>query len=159
MNQTLRRLALTGASLTLAFAVVACAGQSSAERATQPEGEVPATPTAGQPAPGDDYETVEGRPNIDNVEVLSLDSYPPQFTVVVTSGGYNSCVSHLEDRVSIEGTTVTIEIVSREPAPGLAVPCTRIYGMHHSDVYIGTVERGVEYTVIVNGEQHGTFSW
>lgn len=108
---------------------------------------LPWTPTKG---PNPDYATVEVLAPIESVEVLIMESFPPQYMLVVVSGLPNACVSFGDYNVTRDGDTIRVEVINSEPAdPGVA--CAEVYGMVETRIPLGIdFESGKTYTVVVN---------
>jgi hypothetical protein len=113
-------------------------------------GSPPSTGTVAPVDPG--YPTVEELAPIESIEILVMESFPPQYSVQIVSGLPSGCAEFLRSEVvERSGTTVRIEVVNRMPAPDSNVACTMIYGYHDSSVMLGSdFEPGVTYTVEVN---------
>ena len=81
---------------------------------------------------------------------MILESFPPQYNVVVVSGLPNSCASLGGYRVGRDGATVRIEMFIWDPAEP-AVACTEIYGAVENTIPLGSdFVPGMKYTVAVN---------
>ena len=115
-------------------------------------GSPPATGTVAPVDPG--YPTVVEPAPIESVEILVMESFPPQYGVHIVSGLPSGCAEFVSaEVVERTGTTIRTEVLNRMPAPNAAIACTMIYGMHESNVMLGSdFESGVTYTVDVNGE-------
>ena len=88
---------------------------------------------------------------IESVEVLVLESFPPQFNVAVVSGLPNGCASYAGYHLLVSGQTVTIELLNWVPSPDRDVFCTMQYGTVRTFIPLGSdFARGVVYTVDVN---------
>lgn len=93
---------------------------------------------------------VEDAP-IDNLEVLTLESFPPQYNLVITSGLPSGCAvfdkAEITDR---SADTITVRVTNLMPAdPNVA--CTAIYGYKETTVGLGSdFTSGQTYTVKVN---------
>lgn len=53
---------------------------------------------------------------VESVEVLVMESFPPQYALVVVSGLPNACISFGGYRLDRDGTTIRIEMVNWKPA-------------------------------------------
>jgi hypothetical protein len=124
---------------------------------TQPTQTVPGS---GAPAPPDlGYEVVEKLAPIESVEILILESFPEQYIVQVTSGLPGGCATFSHSEVNEVGTTIEILVYNTVPAPDQQIACTAIYGLHDENIGLGSdFDRGVEYTVMVNGNPAGSFT-
>lgn len=113
-------------------------------------GSPPVTGTVAPVDPG--YPTVEELAPIESVDILIMESFPPQYSVQIVSGLPSGCAAFLRaEVVEQSGPTIRIEVVNRMPAPQSSVACTMIYGYHESSVMLGSdFEPGVTYTVEVN---------
>jgi len=117
--------------------------------------EVPAESTG---EPGDGPPKIEVPAPVEEVEVMIMESWPPQYRIQVTSGLPSGCAEFASISHSIEGTSIEIEVLNTEPAPGVLAKCTAIYGYATNDVVITDVlEAGTTYTVVVNGKEQTTF--
>ena len=87
---------------------------------------------------------------IESVEILVMESLPPQYGMVVASGLPNGCVSFAGYRLDSNGDDIRVEIVNWKPAdPEIACPAT--YEKVFTRVPLGTnFESGRTYTVVVN---------
>lgn len=88
---------------------------------------------------------------IESVDIAILESFPPQYLVVVRSGLPNGCAEF--DRIELEGregNTINVRVTNSMPAGD--PPCDLRYGIHDSSLNIGTdFVSGQTYTVDVNG--------
>ncbi len=89
---------------------------------------------------------------IESVEILTLESFPPQYTVHIVSGLPSGCAAFEKAEVTGRtGNTITISVTNTMPADEDVV-CTAIYGMQESNVSLGSdFTSGQTYTVDVNG--------
>ncbi|MEE8046098.1 MAG: hypothetical protein V3T49_04585 [Dehalococcoidia bacterium] len=153
----------------LAAFVIACGTDETKLDSDNGNGGVGAQPTAGAdgsegnspPSPVGDlgYEVVEALAPIESVQILTLESYPEQFVVQVTSGLPSGCATFDRADVTQDGTVINIDVYNMVPAPGELIACTAIYGIHDENVGLGSdFERGTEFTVIVNGVPSGSFT-
>ena len=115
-------------------------------------GSPPPTGTVTPVDPG--YPTVEELAPIESVDILVMESFPPQYSVHIVSGLPSGCAQFLgAEVVERTGTTIRIEVLNRMPSPNAEIACTMIYGMHEANVMLGSdFEPRVTYTVDVNGE-------
>jgi len=113
-------------------------------------GSPPSTATVAPVDPG--YPTVEELAPIESIDILVMESFPPQYAVQIVSGLPSGCAAFLRaEVVERSGTTIRIEVVNRMPAPHASIACTMIYGTHESNVMLGSdFESGETYTVEVN---------
>ncbi|MCZ6789897.1 MAG: hypothetical protein O7D33_08195 [Chloroflexi bacterium] len=90
---------------------------------------------------------------IESVELLIMESFPPQYSLVVVSGLPNACVSFAGYRLERGGDTVSIEMLNWRPAdPG--VICAQVYGTTETRIPLGSdFDPDTTYTVDVNGEK------
>jgi hypothetical protein len=89
---------------------------------------------------------------IEGIEVLVMESYPPQYAVKVTSGLPNSCASFEKYDVRRNGDTIDIKIYNTVPEPVEFIACAEIYGLVETHVSLGSdFVPGETYTVLVNG--------
>lgn len=130
--------------LVLALALTAIAAASLAAVCDDDD------PVAG-PDPVPTYATkIEDAP-IDNLEVLTLESFPPQYNLVVTSGLPSGCaVFDKAETTGRTGNTITVRVTNIMPDdPNVA--CTAIYGTKVTTVPLGSeFTSGETYTVQVN---------
>ena len=111
----------------------------------------PPEPSASPPRDDPGYATVEELAPIESVEVLTAESFPPQYFVEVVSGLPNGCARFSRYEVERDGTTVRIEVFNTVPAPGELIACTMIYGCQETSIPLGAdFDSGVTYTVEVN---------
>ena len=143
----------------LALAAAACGGDDPTPTPATDQSEVlPLAPNPGGPDPtvppngqNSEYASVEVLAPIDSVNVLIAESFPPQYFVEVVSGLPSGCAEFNGHDVARDGTTIRITVNNLEPASEALVLCTAIYGMHQSNVALGSdFESGTEYTVHVN---------
>ena len=87
---------------------------------------------------------------IESVEILILESFPPQYRLVVVSGLPNACFSFGGYYLNRQVDTVLVEVLNWKPTnPDVA--CAEVYGTAESRIHLGTdFEPGRTYTVIVN---------
>ena len=89
---------------------------------------------------------------IESVEVLTLESAPPQYVVHIVSGLPSGCAAfEMAEMTGRDGNTISIKVTNTLPDdPDIA--CTAIYGLHESNLNIGSdFVSGETYTVDVNG--------
>ena len=91
---------------------------------------------------------------IESVEVVVLESYPPQYRALVTSGLPNGCARfhhwtvHLDEAARL----FTIEVLNSAPKPGADTLCAMVYGTLDHSIPLEGVESGQTYKVEVNGQ-------
>lgn len=154
----------------LAAFVIAC-GTDETKTVSNGNDGVGAQPTQDVPVSGDPdddvdtppadpgYEVVEVLAPIESVQILILESFPEQYVVQVVSGLPSGCATYSHNVVSRDGTTINIEIYNTVPAPDQLIVCTAIYGIHDENISLGSdFDRGVEYTVLVNGNPGAYFT-
>jgi len=87
---------------------------------------------------------------IESVEVLVLESFPPQYMVTVTSGLPGGCAAFASIAAARNGTRIDVTVQNTMPA--VSIPCTAIYGYKTSSVNLSSgFVGGTTYTVVVNG--------
>jgi hypothetical protein len=119
---------------------------SPSNSATPPEpsdGKLPGLP--------DDRRAVEAP--IDGLEVLTLESFPPQYTLHVQAGLPSGCAERYGSEVERVRDVITVTVLNTIPADG-NVACTAIYGMYEFNMGLGSdFESGQTYTVVVNDKE------
>jgi hypothetical protein len=84
---------------------------------------------------------------IDEAELITRESFPPQYAVRVVVGLLNGCHEFESAEAERSGTTIEIKATATTIDDPDAV-CTQIYGMHEAQVELGSdFDEGVEYTV------------
>jgi len=87
----------------------------------------------------------------ERVKVLVMESFPPQYSVVVVSGLPNGCVSFGGYLLERDGDMIQIELINWKPADP-ATACTEEYRTVEHNIWLGSdFESGRTYTAIVNG--------
>ena len=87
---------------------------------------------------------------IESVEVLVMESFPPQYSLVVVSGLPNGCASFAGYRLERSGDTIRVEVLNWKPV-GPQVACTDNYRTVTTNIPLGSdFESGRSYTVLVN---------
>lgn len=84
---------------------------------------------------------------IDDAELITRESFPPQYAVRVVVGIVDGC--HAFNAVEAEraGATITIKATATM-LDGADLACTQIYGTHEATVELGSdFDKDVEYTV------------
>ena len=98
-----------------------------------------------------DPSLVQVQAPIESVEVLIMESFPPQYSVVVVSGLPNACVTFAGYRMDRDDDTVQIEVINWKPSRSDVV-CAEIYGTVMTTITLGSdFIPGHTYTVEVNG--------
>ena len=90
---------------------------------------------------------------IESVEIVKVAAKPPNASLVIVSGGLNSCESFNDYTMSREGEVFQVQITNLRTAAA-NVPCTANYGMQEHIIPLPSNEiAGCEtYRVEVNGE-------
>ena len=89
---------------------------------------------------------------IESVELLIMESFPLQYSVVVVSGLPNACVSYGGYFLSRYGTTVQVEMVNWKPTDPYVV-CAEVYQTVTTRIPLGSeFDPDTTYTVDVNGK-------
>jgi len=97
-----------------------------------------------------DPSLVEALAPIESVEVLIMESFPPQYSVAVVSGLPNGCTSFGGYRLERNGDMIRIEVINWKPADE-SKACTEEYRTVEHNIWLGSdFESGKTYTVIVN---------
>ena len=87
---------------------------------------------------------------IESVEVLIMESFPPQYSLTVVSGLPNGCAFFAGYRLERSGYTIRVEMVNWKPADRQVV-CTENYLTVETWISLGSdFESGKEYSVVVN---------
>ena len=87
---------------------------------------------------------------VESVEVLVMESFPPQYALLVVSGLPNACISFGGYRLDRGGNTIRVEIVNWKPADPQVV-CAQVYSTVETRIPLGSdFESGERYTVVVN---------
>lgn len=98
-----------------------------------------------------DPDLVQVQAPIESVEVLIMESFPPQYSVVVVSGLPNACFSFAGYRMDRIGDTVQIELINWKPSRS-DVACAEIYRTVMTTITLGIdFDPGRTYTIEVNG--------
>ena len=86
---------------------------------------------------------------IDGLDVLVLESFPPQYMLNVRAGLPGGCARQDSDSVSRAGDTITVTVLNSMPSGD--PPCTKIYGTYELNINLGTnFLSGSTYTVQAN---------
>jgi hypothetical protein len=92
---------------------------------------------------------------IDGLDVLVLESFPPQYMLNVRAGLPGGCARQDSHSVSRVGDTITVTVLNSMPNGD--PPCTKIYGTYELNINLGSdFISGSTYTVHVN-DQTTTF--
>ena len=87
---------------------------------------------------------------IDDLELITRESFPPQYALLVISGLPDGCHEFERYDLSRDGATITIRVTNRVPTDSNRV-CTQVYGRHEETIELGSdFQSGAEYTVHVN---------
>ncbi|MCH8910555.1 MAG: hypothetical protein IH867_07425 [Chloroflexi bacterium] len=118
---------------------------------------------------GSDFvEVVEVLAPIESVQILTLESYPEQFIVQVTSRLPNQCASYSHNEVTQDGTDIKISVYNTVP---VRILCIARYRLHDENIVLSSdyhrykdktgyryhFEHGTKYTVLVNDHPGETF--
>lgn len=111
------------------------------------------------PLPGTPEVVIVPAPVVSVGEVAATKSLPPQYFLQVTSAQPSGCERDAGWEVEIENQTVRVTVLNSQPADLAVVLCAAIYGETVHSIALGSegFERGVEYTLFVNGVSYGTF--
>ena len=117
-----------------------------------------ATATPGDPAtssatPDPEVDVVEEAAPVVSAEVVSLDSAPPQYVARVVSAQPDGCYKFARFEVDQDGATINVTVLNTRPADMTVVLCLAQYSETSSDIPLGQLEAGTEYTLSVNGEK------
>lgn len=86
---------------------------------------------------------------IESVDVLVLESSPPQYVLRVRAGLPNGCAKQHGHNIGRDGDVITVTVLNSMPTGAIA--CTMIYGTYELSINVGTDFRpGVTYTARVN---------
>ena len=97
-----------------------------------------------------DTSLVQTAAPVERVEILVLESFPPQYTLMVFSGLPNSCVSFGGYRKAQQDQHIEIELVNMKPADS-QIACGHVYQTVETTIALGSdFEPGATYTVTVN---------
>jgi hypothetical protein len=99
----------------------------------------PASPT-GEPT----MSTV--RLQVQTVDVLIAESFPPQISAHVTAIIPDSCTKAREPEISRDGTTITVTLIGERPD---GVACAQVISTYDKSIPLGTLAPG-KYTLHVN---------
>ncbi|MDA0271480.1 MAG: hypothetical protein O2798_11030 [Chloroflexi bacterium] len=94
---------------------------------------------------------------IDGLDVLVLESAPPQYMAAVQYGLPSGCAQYAGTEVQRNGDVITITVWNTQPSDE-NVACTMIYGMGEENVNLGSdFQSGTTYTVKA-GDREVTFT-
>ncbi len=104
-------------------------------------------PNGGRGGVPTDRKTVQAP--IESVDVLVLESDPPQYVLRVRAGLPSGCAEQYGHEVGRDGDVITVTVLNSMPAGD--PPCTMIYGTYELSISLGSDFRpGVTYTARVN---------
>jgi hypothetical protein len=87
---------------------------------------------------------------IDGVQVISIDTSPPQYELHVQAGLPSGCTSPHSHEVERDNTTIRVKVLNSHTG---AEVCTAIYGMYDLTIPLpGPFQIGVQYRIQVNDE-------
>ncbi|MEE9248961.1 MAG: hypothetical protein V3U79_09725 [Dehalococcoidia bacterium] len=97
-----------------------------------------------------DPSLVHVQATLEGVEILIMESFPPQYMLVVVSGLPNACVSFAGYRLERDGHSIRVEMINWKPAdPETA--CGAVYGTVETRIPLGSdFDSGITYAVVVN---------
>ena len=147
-----RLLRFGGAPLAVSTLVLAACGDDDGDATAATPDASPSPTAVGTDVPNPADELVEEAAPIVSVDVVSLDSAPPQYVAHVVSAQPDGCYKFARFEVETSGTTITVTVLNTRPADLTVVLCAQQYSETTSDVSLGTLESGTEYTLDVNGE-------
>jgi len=99
----------------------------------------------------DDRRAVEAP--IDGLDILTLESFPPQYMLNVQAGLPSGCAERYGSEVERVDDVITVTVLNTLPADE-NVACTMIYGMYEVNLPLGSdFVSGETYSVIVNGQE------
>lgn len=86
---------------------------------------------------------------IESVDVLVLESSPPQYVLRVRAGLPNGCAKQQGHEIGRDGDVIKVTVLNSMPT--VAIACTMIYGTYELSINVGSDFRpGVTYTARVN---------
>lgn len=86
---------------------------------------------------------------IDGLDVLVLESSPPQYMLHIRAGLPSGCAKQDSHSMSRAGAWINVKVLNSMPAGD--PPCTMIYGTYELNINLGTdFQSGSTYTVQVN---------
>jgi hypothetical protein len=111
----------------------------------------------GMPAPDVESDRVLA-PVVSVSPVFMTKSLPPQYLLTVRTAQPDGCSKDAGYEVQVVGDKVIIDVFNTVPAHPEVVLCLMIYGETDNSINLGSdFEASVEYTLVVNGEEQGTF--
>jgi hypothetical protein len=121
----------------------------------RPDQPVAATPGPSRPIPGVTVLPSGRHPEpapIDGLDVLTLESFPPQYMLHVKAGLPSGCAEPLSHRVAgRQGNVIEVEVLNSPPDTAI---CTAIYGMYEININLGSdFTSGQSYSVRVNDKE------
>ena len=110
------------------------------------------------PFPDIDLDTVHA-PVVSVSPVIMTKSLPPQYILSIVSAQSDGCHQDAGYEVTVIGDEVIIDVYNTVPANLAVVSCIALYSETEHNINLGSdFEAGVEYTIIVNGKEQGTFT-
>ena len=89
------------------------------------------------------------RAPIESVDILVLESSPPQYVLRVRAGLPNGCAKQHGHDIGRDGDVIRVTVLNSMPTDAIA--CTMIYGTYELSINVGSDFRaGVTYTARVN---------
>jgi hypothetical protein len=128
-------------------------GASSPDDPVTNDPSTPQTPPLENKLPGlpDDRRAVEAP--IEGLEILTLESFPPQYMLHVQAGLSSGCAEQYGSEVERVDDVITVTVLNTIPADEKVV-CTMIYGTYEFNMSLGSdFESGETYTVKVNDKE------
>lgn len=86
------------------------------------------------------------RLQVQTVDVLIAESFPPQISAHVTAIIPDSCTKARDPEISRDGTTITVTLIGERPD---GVACAQIISTYDKSISLGTLDPG-HYTLHVN---------
>ena len=83
---------------------------------------------------------------VQSVDILVAESFPPQVTARVTAVIPDSCTKAREPQISRDGATITIKIIGERPD---GVACAQVISSYDKSIPLGPLDPG-SYTLHVN---------
>lgn len=105
-----------------------------------------------QPTAEPTYATKIEEAPIEELEILTLESFPPQYNLRIVSGLPSGCaVFDKAEETGRSGNTITVRVTNIMPADDAPVACTAIYGYKETTLGLGSdFTSGQTYSVDVN---------
>ncbi len=154
-SKALRGAATVVAASALALAACASGGgdaETEAVTSVPTSAASPSAAVADAVAPNPVDELVEVAAPIVSIDVVSLDSAPPQYVAHVVSTQPDGCHRFARFAVETDGATINVAVLNTRPADLTVVLCAQQYSETTSEVPLGTLQSGTDYTLNVNGE-------